>query len=121
MFVLCLAIILCATLLSLANSENVQHLSFQANTGSYDLTPLEKIFHKDVVNNIVHIDFKAVNDKLIKVQLEKNQAIILTDAVSDLSANSVYELDLAPYGKGNYTITLITSQQKVITEQFDVP
>lgn len=117
MTVLCLVIILCATLLSLANSESVPNLSLQSNLGSYDMTPLDKIFHRNSTN-IIHIDFNAISDKLIKVQILKDQSIVLTDSVTDLSDSSVYEVDLDKFGKGNYTISLTTSKQKVITEEF---
>ncbi len=117
MTVLCLVIILCATLLSLANSESVPNLSLQSNLGSYDIAPLDKIFHRNSTN-IIHIDFNAINDKLVKVQILKDQSVVLTDSVSDLADNSVYEVDLDKFGKGNYTISLITSNEKVITEQF---
>lgn len=117
MMILCLVIILCATLLSLANSESVTHLSLQSNLGNYDLSPLNKIFHRNSTN-IIHIDFNAITDKLVKVQISKDQSVVLTDSVSDLSDSSLYEVDLDKYGKGNYTISLTTSRQKVITEQF---
>lgn len=117
MLILCLVIILSATLLSLANSESVTHLSLQSNLGNYDLSPLDKIFHRNSTN-VIHIDFNAISDKLVKVQILKDQSIVLTDSVTDLSNSSVYEIDLDKYGKGSYTISLTTSKQKVITEQF---
>ena len=117
MQVLCLVIILCATLLSLANSESVTHLSLQSNLGNYDLSTLDKIFHRNSTS-IIHIDFNAISEKLIKVQIEKDQLVVLTDSVTDLSDSSLYEIDLEQYGKGDYTISLTTSKQKVITEQF---
>lgn len=117
MLILCLVIILCATLLSLANSESVPNLSLQSNLGSYDIAILDKIFHRNS-NNIIHIDFNAISDKLIKIQILKDQSVVLTDSVSDLTESSVYEVDLDKFGKGYYTISLTTSNQKVIAEQF---
>jgi len=117
MLVLCLVIILSATLLSLAHSESVTHLSLQSNLGNYDLSPLDKIFHRNSTS-IIHIDFNAISDKLVKIQIMKDQSVVLTDSVADLSDSSMYEVDLDKFGKGDYTISLTTSNQKVITEQF---
>lgn len=117
MTVFCLVIILCATLLSLANSESVPNLSLQSSLGNYDIDSLDKLFHRNSTN-IIHIDFDAISDTPVKIQILKDDSVILTDPISDLSVSSVYEVDLNMYGKGNYTITLTTSNQKVIIEEF---
>lgn len=119
MFVLCLVIILTATVLSLANSDSINHLELQGiNALSYPLSD-GTIFHKDKHNRLL-IDFKAVKAKLVQVQIAKNNNVLLSDPVSDLSTNIIYEVDLNKYGKGTYTVTLTTSQQKVITETISV-
>ncbi len=117
MLILCLVIIISATLLSLANSESVTHLRLQSNLGNYDFSTLDKIFHRNS-NSIIHIDFNAISDKLVRVQIIKDQSVVLTDSVTDLSGSSLYEVDLDKYGKGNYTISLTTSNQQIITEKF---
>lgn len=121
MFVLCLAIILTATIISLANSESVQHLEIQGifNNNNINLPTAEKIFHMGQ-DHKVHIDFKAVKEKLVKIQVEKEGTIILKDAVGDLSQNVIYEINLKKYGKGEYSISLTTSFQKKIIETFKV-
>ena len=122
MFVLCLVIILTATILSLANSENVSQLGFQGTyvSTSPPLQAMDKIFYQDITNNVLLIDFKAIQERLIMVQIKQYNNIVLNDQVSDLSKNIIYEVDLTKYSKGDYTITLTTSLQKTITKQFSV-
>ena len=120
MFVLCLAIILTATILSLANSESIHNLEMQGiyDVGQINIPNSGKIFHKS--QNKVHIDFKAVNEKLIKVQVEKDGTIVLKDTVNDLSNNVIYEINLEKFGKGEYTVALTTSLKRKISENFVV-
>jgi len=122
MFILCLIIILSATIFSLANSENVGQLGFQ---GAYSsIAPpsrtIDKIFYQDLTKNALLIDFKAIQAQLTNIQIKQQNKILLNDQVSDLSSKTIYEIDLMNYNKGDYTILLITSQQKIITKQFSV-
>jgi len=122
MFVLCLIIILSATIFSLANSENVSQLGFQ---GAYTnitppLTITDKIFYQDLTTKTILIDFKAIQAQLINIQIKHHNKIILNDSVSDLSNNIIYEIDLINYSKGNYTIILNTAKEKIITKQFSI-
>ena len=122
MFVLCLIIILTTTMISLANSENVGQLGFQS-TYTNTTTPLraiDTIFYRDATNNVLLIDFKAIKEQLTNVQIKLNNKIVLNDQVSDLSKNTIYEVDLIKYGKGEYTVILTTSLQKTITKQFSI-
>lgn len=122
MFVLCLVIILTATIFSLANSENVSQLGFQSTYTNTNHSPrsIDKIFYQDATNNVILIDFKAIQEQLINVQIKQNNKVILNDQVSDLSKNIIYEVDLIKYNKGDYTIILTTSLQKTITKQFSI-
>jgi len=121
MFVICLVIILSATIISLANSDSVKHLSLQGPYNNYSLRhSTNKIFYQDKANKLLLIDFNAINDKLIKVRIEKDNVSVLEDTVSDLSKEVVYEVDLNKYGKGNYIIYLTTIQEKLIIEKFSV-
>lgn len=120
MFVLCLVIILTATLVSLANSENIPSMEVQGiQHGQLPIFDRGQVFYKGH-GNTIHIDFKAIEDKLVKVQVEKEGVIILTDAVNDLSSNVIYEINLEKYGTGEYLISLTTAYQKKITETFKV-
>lgn len=119
MFLLCLVIILTATIFSLANSESINTLEVQGiyNNNLIILPNNDKIFHQGQ-DNRVHIDFHAVKEKLVNIQIEKDGQLILQDIVNDLSKNVVYEINLEKYGKGEYTIALTTSLKRKITETF---
>jgi len=119
MFLLCLVIILTATIFSLANSESINRLEMQGiyNNSQIVLPNDDKIFHRGQDNRI-HIDFYAVKEKLVNIQLKKDGKLILQDTVYDLSRNVIYELNLEKYGKGEYTIALTTSLERKITETF---
>jgi len=109
-------------MISLANSENVGQLGFQS-TYTNTTTPLraiDTIFYRDATNNVLLIDFKAIKEQLTNVQIKLNNKIVLNDQVSDLSKNTIYEVDLIKYGKGEYTVILTTSLQKTITKQFSI-
>ena len=120
MFIICLVIILSATIISLANSESVQHLSLQGTHTNYNLDATNRIFYQDKANKLLLIDFSAVKDRLVTIRIEKNNILVLDDTVSDLSKEVVYEVDLKKYGKGNYVISLTTIQEKVIIEKFSI-
>ena len=120
MFIICLVIILSATIISLANSKSVHHLSLQGTHNNYQLNTNNKIFYQDKANKLLLIDFNAVKDQLITIKVEKNNILVLEDTVSDLSKEVVYEVDLKKYGKGNYVISLTTLQKKVIIERFSI-
>ena len=121
MFVLCLVIILTATIFSLANSESINRLEMQGiyNKNQLLLPNDGKIFHKGQDNRI-HIDFNAVKEKLINIQIEKDGILILQDRVNDLSKEVIYEINLEKYGKGSYTIAITTSLKRKITETYMV-
>lgn len=120
MFVLCIAIILTATLFSLANSENTSQLGFQNAYTTGNFQAINRIFYKDNATNVVLIDFKAIQAPLTSIQVTQHNKVVLTDLVTDLSNNIIYEIDLKKYGKGDFTITLTTSQHRTITEHFAV-
>jgi len=121
MFVLCLTIILTATLISLANSESIPTMEMQGvhDNGQLNIFDSGQIFYKGYKNTI-HVDFKAIDEKLVNVHVEKDGVLVLTDAVNDLSRNVIYEINLEKYGTGEYVISLTTAQQKKITETFKV-
>lgn len=121
MFVLCLAFLLTATLVSLANSESISHLEMQGFHDNSQMNLLDKgqIFSKGSRHK-VHIDFIDIDEQLVKVQVEKESKIVITDAVNDLSRNDIYEINLEKYGTGEFVISLTTAHQKKITETFQV-
>ena len=120
MLTLCLTVILITTFTSLLLSENPPTLQLQNASTNISLLVNENIFYQDPDNNILLIDFKEVKEKLTKVQVIKGQEVIMEDRVEDLAEDSIYEIDLNTYAQGNYTITLITTSQKLIEEEISI-
>lgn len=118
MLTLCLTFILITTFTSLLFCENTPKLQLQGMDMILDVTPNGSIFYKDPENNILLIDFKEVNSRLFKVQVTQKEQLLMEDKVGDLAEDSIYEVDLNTYGVGEYTITLVTAEDKEIKEQF---
>jgi len=121
MLILCLTVILITTFTSLLFSENLPQLQLQGMDMTFDEitnTGINgNIFYKDPDNNILLIDFKEVSSKLSKIRVSKSDQILMEDRVGDLAVDSIYEVDLNTYGKGAFTITLVTTEEEEIAEQ----
>ena len=78
------------------------------------------IFYQDPDNNVLLIDFKEVNSKLLKITVSKADQLLMEDKVGDLAIDSIYEIDMTTYGKGAFTITLITVEEARIAEQITI-
>jgi len=118
MFTLCFTVILITIFTTLLYSENTPQLQLQGMDIALDAPMNGTIFYKDPENKLILIDFKEVNSKLTKVKLTKSDQLLMEDKVADLATDSIYEVDLNTYEKGEYTITLVTVEEKEITEQF---
>ena len=118
MLTLCLIVILVTTFTSLVFCESTPTVSMQGTGLVLNLPSNGKIFYQDPENNILLIDFKEVHKKLTKIQVVKKDEILLEDKVGDLAEDSIYEVDLNTFGKGAYTVTLITTNAEEIKEEF---
>ena len=122
----CLTIILITTFTSLLFSETTPQLQLDGvtdiNGGIVNLeTPREgNIFYQDPENQILLIDFKEVSTKLSVIKVTQEHTILMEDKVGDMAIDSIYEVDLSKYNKGQYTITLITTEKKEITKKIEV-
>lgn len=120
----CLTIILVTTFTSLLYSETTPQLQLEGMTdgGIVNLvTPANgNIFYQDPENKILLIDFKEVSTKLSVVKVTQAQTVLMEDKVGDLAIDSIYEVDLSTYGKGQYTITLVTTEKKEITKKIAI-
>lgn len=120
MFTLCFTVILVTIFTTLLYSENTPQLQLQGMDMILDVPTNGTIFYKDPENKLILIDFKEVNSKLSKVKLTKSDQLLMEDKVADLAIDSIYEVDLNTYEKGEYTITLVTVEAQEITEQFTI-
>ncbi|MEM1123373.1 MAG: hypothetical protein AAGJ18_23230 [Bacteroidota bacterium] len=120
MFTLCFTVILITIFTTMLYSENQPQLQLEGIELTLDAPTIGTIFYKDLANKLVLIDFKEVRERLSTVQLTQADKVLLEDKVSDLAIDSIYELDLNTYDKGNYTITLITLEKRAISEQITI-
>ncbi len=121
MLTLCLTVILITTFTSLLFSENLPQLQLQGIDMTYGglmtINIEGNIFYKDPDNNILLVDFKEVSSKLSKITVSQAGQLLMEDSVGDLAIDSIYEVDLNTYGKGAFTITLVTIEDKEIAEE----
>lgn len=78
---------------------------------------LNSIFFSDSDNEVLFIDFEALGDPLLSVNILRDDALMMEDDVSDLPANSIYEINLDIVRTGNYTIELVTSDGIVVHKE----
>ena len=121
MLALCLTVILITTFTSLLFSKNLSQLQLHRIDIAYGV-PMTfgmegNIFYKDPDNNILLIDFKEVSSKLSKIIISQAGQLLMEDRVGDLAIDSIYEVDLTTYGKGIFTITLVTIEDKEIAKE----
>jgi len=122
----CLTIILITTFTSLLYSETSPQLQLEGmaeiDGGIVNLTEPNtgNIFYQDPENKILLIDFKEVSNKLAVVKVTKENTVLMEDKVGDLAIDSIYEVDFSKYGKGAFTITLVTTAAEEITEHIEV-
>ncbi len=69
---------------------------------------LDKIFLSDYEGAAMYVDFEAVADQIVEVNLLKENKLVLEDDVRDLPSNTIYELNLSILGTGKYTLVLMT-------------
>ncbi len=121
MLTFCLTIILITTFTSLLFSESLPQLQLQRVDIAFDELAItnvsDNIFYQDPDNNILLIDFKEVSSKLSSIIISQANQVLMEDKVGDLAIDSIYEVDLNTYGKGTFTITLVTTEAEEIAEQ----
>lgn len=121
MLTLCLTVILITTFTSLLFSENLPQLQLQgADINCADAVNVNingNIFYKDPDSNVLLIDFKEVSSKLSKITVKQSGQLLMEDSVGDLAIDSIYEVDMNTYGKGAFTITLVTTGDEEIAEE----
>ncbi len=107
-FVICFLITTFSSFISIANSKNSINLKETADLFLDDDFSFRNIFFTDTENNILFIDFEVIEDHLIKVNLRSDNDLVMNDNVSNLSSDTIYEIDLNAIKEGVYTIELVT-------------
>lgn len=78
-------------------------------------------FHTDQERKVLYIDFQALGGNMSKlvVQNADQEVVVLDDHLFDLPKNTIYEVDLAKFGKGNYAVELHT-YNSIIREEISL-
>ena len=71
---------------------------------------LDKIFLSDYEGAALYVDFEAIDDQIVEVNLLKEDKLVMEDNVRDLPGNTIYELNLTILGTGKYTLVLMTNE-----------
>lgn len=91
---------------------NAQMLSVSGNETSKQSTSDKQDWsiYSDRENNIVYVDFEKINVNLsgLVVRDNDNKVLFKDDMVWQLPVNTIYEVDLSKYPKGEYTLELKT-------------
>ncbi len=83
-------------------------------------TQEEFSFFKDDANKIFFIDFETIDVNLNEIVVKDEQGnVLITDAVSDLPVNTIYELDCSNFQDGEYVVEL-HSYTAILTKPFSL-
>lgn len=86
---------------------SVSYISFAQTDNSSSKAQEEFTFFKDDANNIFFIDFETIDVNLSEVVVKDIEGnVLITDAVSDLPVNTIYELDCSNFRDGEYVVEL---------------
>ena len=118
----CLTLLACLAVFSGLFAHNGDPVSPKetkaTNTAETGLS-LKDIFLSDYEGVTLFIDFQAVKDAVVDVNVIKGKRTVLHDDVDHLPGNTIYELDLSKLQSGTYLVELNTDQdihiQKEIT------
>jgi hypothetical protein len=91
---------------------HAQMLSVSGNETSKQATSDKQDWsiYSDKENNMVYVDFEKINVNLsgLVVRDNDNKVLFKDDMVWQLPVNTIYEVDLSKYPKGEYTLELKT-------------
>ncbi len=90
------------------SAENSTQISLNENNSlTESTTTTDWSFFSDEENQTYYIDFEKINVNLSDV-IVKNETgdVLIKDNVYQLPVDTIYEVDLRPYGSGNYSIEL---------------
>lgn len=94
-------------LFSLALFLSVSISSIAQIDNTSNATQAEFSFFKDDSNKIFFIDFETIDVNLNEIIVKDEEGnVLITDAVSNLPVNTIYELDCSNFGDGKYVVEL---------------
>lgn len=109
----CLTLLACLAICSCVFAHNGDPDSPKSNTSTNATEvgiSLKDIFLSDYEGVTLFIDFQAVKDAVVDVNVRAQDNLILHDDVSNLPGSTIYELDLSKLTTGSYLVELKTNQ-----------
>ena len=80
-------------------------LDFINNSTSYSFN---NIFFFDNENELLFVDFEAIADDLVMLNIYREDQLMMEDDVTDLPDNAIYEININIIRKGIYIVELVT-------------
>lgn len=105
--ILVLAILSTSTFLSAQTSASTSSEFVAKGFTLTEITDQDWSIYSDEENQIYFIDFEKITFNLNEiVVLDEDKNILFKEEVFDLPVNTIYELDLKPYGTGDFSIEI---------------
>ena len=83
---------------------------------------IQKVFLGDVENRVLYVDFAAVSEHIIELNILRDGKLMMQDKVDDLPDSTIYEVNLEVIREGTYIVELVMDKdikiQKEITVQW---
>lgn len=79
-----------------------------------------KIFFFDNENELLFIDFEAITDELVMLNIYREGNLMMEDDVTDLPNDVIYEINTNVIREGIYTIELVTAEDIKIRKEIIV-
>jgi hypothetical protein len=105
--IIVLAFFSTSSLLSAQSSANISNEFVAKGFSLTEITDQDWSFYSDEENQIYYIDFEKITFNLNEIVVfDDQQNVVFKEEVFDLPVNTIYELDLKPYGKGEFFIEI---------------
>ena len=75
-----------------------------------DYYSFNKIFFDDDEGKTLFIDFEVIEDEITELNVVRDTELLMSDNVSDLPADAIYEINLDVLKSGIYTIEIVTRE-----------
>lgn len=96
-----------STLLTAQTSANTSNEFVAKGFTLTEITDQDWSIYSDEENQTYYIDFEKITFNLNKiVVLDDQKNVVFQEEVFDLPVNTIYELDLKPFGKGEFSIEI---------------
>lgn len=94
--------------------------SITADPVATNSSTLSNVFFDDVNFSSLFIDFAALNDQIVSVKIIKDDQILLSDDVTDLPGDVIYEINTTVLRPGDYLVEIETNQKIKIQKNLRV-